>query len=839
MSTEDARNLARAGTGAIPPSVELLKFGRCLHPGVGRLLGYEAQEYVWLDSPPYDREQMWSMFQMWDLQPPSLVINLFGGYCHPQHLLLPADIETMEQLPGVDKVVKDARRVMQLQAQELDKSEEAIDMAELQRTIGTSLFDRLVEDMVALTEACSKTNSWLLFDQSNIGQLYYILEAALARTKFRPVILMFVDSALKEGCKFRDGKHDYQEEAWRKLEENVDVVHQEETLQKLPIVDLPPELFPESTNLWPVPEDMAATEAAKRDTLWRSHYGRWFFRAATHYIFCKGSGNFGDSAVCFDLDWLGPQGSVYSSGAIRSGSMSDMIFSSLDAGRPAILFKHTGLASDLWSHVLDIITELASKRLQNAGRKREREQDFTAGDVIQCLHERLGSQTLQNLKENSWVNTKLFASITTLLRKDWHRLSQSFVVVDAFQDKPDKVLDKISACFASTCGGATRLGEDDLRARSLAEASDLHRQLRFNANRFASRSNLMAVGGVILSLLATMIAAWSAWLDTQMGTDQESFLQWVGDMALILMPALSGLAFTLLSRLRYMSKWGAVYLAAAQVESEIMRFRIQVEDYGSMQLPEEQEHTVLLASKVSSIYGSLAPEFHHDTLHVPSTSGNGIDAMFGSCTLEEESRGSAERSPLLEEDDEHLSSAAVFPSSGKTTISVEEYFEERVKTKLQYWQALAPRLSHRVALYEALIVLSSVLGTVLGALDQKLWIPFMVALGAAMNTLMHHEGLQARLSALNASIQDLLHIRHRWSALGVVERRTNFHKEWMVNLAEAAILREASAYTNAAAGSSMQSLTAAPAEAKKEPAEKAAKEPLSPAGQKASNSDAS
>lgn len=121
--------------------------------------------------------------------------------------------------------------------------------------------------------------------------------------------------------------------------------------------------------------------------------------------------------------------------------------------------------------------------------------------------------------------------------------------------------------------------------------------------------------------------------------------------------------------------------------------------------------------------------------------------------LEEESRGSAERSPLLEEDDEHLSSAAVFPSSGKTTISVEEYFEERVKTKLQYWQALAPRLSHRVALYEALIVLSSVLGTVLGALDQKLWIPFMVALGAAMNTLMHHEGLQARLSALNASIQ--------------------------------------------------------------------------------------
>ena len=122
--------------------------------------------------------------------------------------------------------------------------------------------------------------------------------------------------------------------------------------------------------------------------------------------------------------------------------------------------------------------------------------------------------------------------------------------------------------------------------------------------------------------------------------------------------------------------------------------------------------------------------------------------------LEEESHeGSAARRPLLEEDGEHLSSATVFPSSGKTTISVEEYFEERVKAKLQSWQALAPRLSHRVAVYEALIVLSSVLGTVLGALDQKLWIPFMVALGAAMNTLMHHEGLQARLSALNASIQ--------------------------------------------------------------------------------------
>ena len=242
-----------------------------------------------------------------------------------------------------------------------------------------------------------------------------------------------------------------------------------------------------------------------------------------------------------------------------------------------------------------------------------------------------------------------------------------------------------------------------------------------------------------------------------------------------------------------MSKWGAVHLAAEQVESEVYKFRVQASEYNSL----EAQSPAVLASKISEIYGSIASEFHHDSLYVPPKVGD--MGFLVSCTNQFSSEPALQETslPLLED-------AARTPQIESkcvqiaTSCTIEEYFEQRLAAKLQYWQDLAPKLSRRVTIYEALIVMASVLGTVLGALDQKLCIPFMVAVGAAMNSLMQHEGLHARLAAVNSSIQDLVTIRQKWSASGVVERRTPSMKQWIVDLTEGAVLREAYAYTTSA-----------------------------------------
>ncbi|CAE7273421.1 unnamed protein product, partial [Symbiodinium pilosum] len=580
-----------------------LKFGRCLHPGLEKL-DIEVQEYVWLDGPLADRSQLTNLLRMWDLSRPNLVIELVGGYCHPKHMLLPADLDTLQR-SAIGKVVSDAKRVLQLQSGLPDGE---VDMEQLQRMVGNSLYDRLVEAMVAVVEACAATNCWLMIDMPNIGQMPYVLEQALFRTKSRPVILVFVDPTVPD--KFRTGNHPYQDAAWKALEEGAKEVHLEETLDfKLRLQTLSDDLFPPGQDWWPVPDHEAPVEAAKRNTLWQSHYGRWFFRAASHYIFCPCAGSFNSSAVAFPLEWLGKSGTIFSCGAIGPGHVSDMIFDNLDNGKATILLKYTGQATDLWSHALDAMTSLAE-----AG---ELSLDSGAAGILQRMHEKLGSEAREQLMQNNWASQSLFPSLRSLLRKDWSRLAQTFVVVDCFKDAPDAVLDKVSSCLASSCGSGLLLGTESIRARCVDEAQMMLSQLRYNARRFAILANLMAVGGVVLSMVSTLVAVTSAWMDVNFDAKKAfPFLQSFSHVALVVLPALGGLAFTLLSRLRYMSKWGAAHLAAEQVESEIYKFRIQASDYNPQDAPEQAAHSpAMLASNISRIYGTIAGEFHHDSLY--------------------------------------------------------------------------------------------------------------------------------------------------------------------------------------------------------------------------------
>merc|ERR1719401_1473737 len=102
-----------------------------------------------------------------------------------------------------------------------------------------------------------------------------------------------------------------------------------------------------------------------------------------------------------------------------------------------------------------------------------------------------------------------------------------------------------------------------------------------------------------------------------------------------------------------------------------------------------------------------------------------------------------------------------------------------------------------------MVFLSSLAGTLLGALGQKEWIPIAVALGSVLNSLLFYEALNSRLAAVNAAIQDLTMIQTRWSSYGVVEKRTRSVKAFMVEVTEQAVTREAQAYNGGMGQASM------------------------------------
>merc|ERR1711871_1845423 len=88
-----------------------------------------------------------------------------------------------------------------------------------------------------------------------------------------------------------------------------------------------------------------------------------------------------------------------------------------------------------------------------------------------------------------------------------------------------------------------------------------------------------------------------------------------------------------------------------------------------------------------------------------------------------------------------------------STLSAEAYVEQRLLPHLERCRKLAPALSKRLTRYEVMIFLTSLAGTLLGAVQLTQWIPISVAFGALLASFMQFEALQGRLTAVNSAIQ--------------------------------------------------------------------------------------
>ena len=112
---------------------------------------------------------------------------------------------------------------------------------------------------------------------------------------------------------------------------------------------------------------------------------------------------------------------------------------------------------------------------------------------------------------------------------------------------------------------------------------------------------------------------------------------------------------------------------------------------------------------------------------------------------------------------------------------------------------MAPNLARRLTTYEVLVIVTALAGSVLGAVQEKTWIPVAVAFGALLSAFLQYEGLQGRLAAMNAAIRELSELDLQWRNFGVVEKRTRSVKSLLVHVTEAAVLSEAVAYVAGAA----------------------------------------
>jgi len=313
------------------------------------------------------------------------------------------------------------------------------------------------------------------------------------------------------------------------------------------------------------------------------------------------------------------------------------------------------------------------------------------------------------------------------------------------------------------------------------------------------------------------------------------------DIVLVLLPAFSGLLVTLLTNMRFTSKWAAAYTAAHQIESEIYAFRAKAGVYDMTQTVMSMEGSGNASNKrkgkkdkqpqalgsesgvdaarrarttfvhrTSSIMGTvITAEMSQDALQLPAWEA-GVHSLL--IAKQQAAISSAKTRAQLKKSSwfgprqvsspdayRPLSAADSYrpmPEEKQESVddlfeamSSEDYFEHRTQPLWNQFRYEVPKLSRKLAVYQALIVLTSLIGTMLGALREKEWIPVTVAVSAVITSLLHYENLQARVLALNTAISSLTAVKDKWYSLGIVEKRTRNIKNRLVEVTEGAFMQ--------------------------------------------------
>jgi len=650
-----------------------------------------------------------------------------------------------------------------------------------------------------------------------------LLEEALRSTPSRPVILAIqnMDETMLNAPAV-DGKHwgltvskpELPEQAlvWEALASQSKYLPDGADTEGLSVVTLPLKSFlAQASELWPV--DVHPGHALNYPI------SQWTCRVASHYIFYRsGVQPILTQPPCFPISWLGPKGNLWTSG-IGAGErgVADAIFRCLSLGEPTILLKGSGRATDFWSMVCECVFDGNNE---------------TEADVIQKMSTRYpfwydASGDLYGNTGDGWLQHNLFRYVRALLRSgDAKQLRSSTVVVDMWQDSPEVVLQRLSNCFQNTSEGTMELGAGVADEQVIKAAWEQFAILEYTASTVAWRANLMTVAALMISFLSTALSVSSTYVETQRGEQWSTTIlespSWsILNVAMVVLPTTSGLLTTLLSRLRSVSKWGELHVAKAEMESDIYQFRIHAGEYDMSATIAPKEHRKknkhakanekksegvvpnrrardTFVTNTSAIFGGVVSMMQQDAMQQPPDVTTLLNCK------KQEARHVYKVVPFATEGLQAMEEAAMplHPDQEDDagiddligSLTTQTYMDCRVKPTLTHFNKQAPRLSWWVNFYEVLILVASLSGTLLGALQRKEWIPISVALGALLTSLLQYQALQTRLLAVNAGITDLTMVISKWKSLGVVEKRTRSVKMYIVDITEAAILREAVAH---------------------------------------------
>lgn len=137
------------------------------------------------------------------------------------------------------------------------------------------------------------------------------------------------------------------------------------------------------------------------------------------------------------------------------------------------------------------------------------------------------------------------------------------------------------------------------------------------------------------------------------------------------------------------------------------------------------------------------------------------------------------------------SEASLSPDAALSNISADDYLHLRLEPLLAGLQARAPWLARAGSLAQMVSFLGTAVAGALGVLAMREFIPIVLSIVAAVDSVAQFEQLQVRTLATNNALAELQGVLLWWKALSLADRRREGSKEHLVCVTEEAACSEA------------------------------------------------
>eukprot|EP00927_Polykrikos_kofoidii_P077718 TRINITY_DN74636_c0_g1_i1.p1 TRINITY_DN74636_c0_g1~~TRINITY_DN74636_c0_g1_i1.p1 ORF type:complete len:1274 (-),score=196.17 TRINITY_DN74636_c0_g1_i1:424-4245(-) len=117
-------------------------------------------------------------------------------------------------------------------------------------------------------------------------------------------------------------------------------------------------------------------------------------------------------------------------------------------------------------------------------------------------------------------------------------------------------------------------------------------------------------------------------------------------------------------------------------------------------------------------------------------------------------------------------------------ITADDYLHFRLRPLLESLKLRAPKLARVWAATQMISFLGAAVAGAMGVFSLREYIPIVVAVVAAMDSIAQFEQLQVRMLATNGALAEIQGLLLWWRALSMAERRRRCNKEHLINVTE-------------------------------------------------------